>query len=126
MAGIASIPSVVLTALSISLSIYLFVRLALVAYIALIEQAGPLTAVNRSWALVGGRWPRSFGLLLLVLLLSGLLQAAFEVSAAPFPEAGALIAAIAVAPITTIGNLSYIWTFAPAKKPIQRNSFDAS
>lgn len=55
--------------------------------------------------LVGGRWPRSFGLLLLVLLLSGLLQAAFEVAAAPFPEAGALIAAIAMTPITTIGNL---------------------
>lgn len=100
-----SIAGTMLLVLAAALALYVFVRLGFAVLVALLEQAGPLAAVGRSWMLVSRHWFRTCGLMLLVALLAGLLQTILELAAAAVPEAAALLAAIAVAPLTALGSL---------------------
>ena len=78
------------------LGAYIFIRLSLVAPAIMIENLGPRQALRRSWRLVEGYWWRTFGILLIVGILS------IIVGAGP----AALITAIGIA---LTGDLSNIW-----------------
>lgn len=102
---VPTITSAALLVLTVAIAVYVFVRLMFVTYIALLEQTGPLAAVERSWSLVSGAWLRTFGLLLLVSIPAGIIQMALGFAGAAVPQLGALAAAVIVTPLTVIGNL---------------------
>lgn len=58
--------------------LYVFFRLAVVVPAVIVEDLGPVGAVDRSWKLVGGRWWATFALvasiMILVSLIAGVLQ----------------------------------------------------
>ena len=85
--------------------VYLAVRLMFAPFIALFEQAGPLTATVRCWKLVSGSWLRTFGLLLIVALLLGAIQMPVLWLATFAPGTDAFLFALVLTPLTTLGNL---------------------
>ncbi len=105
MATVPTAASIVLLSLIAVFAVYVFVRLMFAMFVALLEQAGPLAAVSRSWALVSGAWWRTFGLLLLLSVLVGGVQLALEIVGAAVPELGAVLATIIATPLTVLGNL---------------------
>jgi hypothetical protein len=56
--------------------VWLFVRLSLVVPAAVIERAGPLRAIGRSWNLTRDNWWRLFGTLVVLFLISLVIQLA--------------------------------------------------
>ena len=100
-----TIADVILLALTVALAVYLGVRLAFTVFAALLERAGMVEAVARSWRLVSEAWRRTFALLVLVSLLVGIIQIALEFAGAASPTAAAIISAVVVTPLTVIGNL---------------------
>lgn len=54
---------------AVPLAIWVWVRLSLAAPALMLERQGVLTAMRRSWKLVGGSWWRIFGIQLLILVL---------------------------------------------------------
>jgi hypothetical protein len=87
------------------LVMYLLVRLMFVGYAALLEHAGPLAAVERSWNLVSGSWRRTFRLTVLISLCVFAVQLAFELTIGTSAAPGAILATLVVTPLTVIGNL---------------------
>lgn len=86
-------------------SVYLGVRLMFAPLVALFQQTGPLSAVARSWDLVSGAWWRTFGLLLLIGLILGVLQSAIGFLLSALPAVEALVTSLIVLPLSLIGNL---------------------
>jgi hypothetical protein len=85
------VPPVVLLAVfgffgGIALAVYAFVRWAFVFPAVLIEGAGPVDALARSWRLVQDNWWRVFGIIAVVFLALGILSAAVA-AADPFAPA---------------------------------------
>ena len=86
-------------------SVYIGVRLMFAPLVALFQQTGPLSAVARSWDLVSGAWWRTFGLLLLIGLILGVLQSAIGFLLSALPAVEALVTSLIVLPLSLIGNL---------------------
>jgi hypothetical protein len=93
--------------------IYVAIRLALAVPAAALEDLGPLAALRRSWALSGSQhlW-RVLGLMALVLLLTGVLEAVIEIPLAGLAKAidrqgvalaGNIISYAITLPIAAIG-----------------------
>jgi hypothetical protein len=91
-------------ALMASLGLHVFVRFAFVVYIALLERSVPTESLARSWTLTAGTWWRTFGLLLLIMLVASAVQTVLDLATGSFPEVGALLSAIVVTPLAAIGN----------------------
>jgi len=97
-------------------AVYLAVRWSLVVAAMMAEDIGPIRGLGRSWNLVSGSWWRTFGILLIVTILQGIITYAlyilFGVIAALFSTTGDFQAAVVqvggtllsavVSPITTI------------------------
>jgi len=97
-------------------AVYLAVRWSLVVAAMMAEDIGPIRGLGRSWNLVSGSWWRTFGILLIVTILQGIITYAlyilFGVIAALFSTTGDFQAALVqvggtllsavVSPITTI------------------------
>ncbi len=94
-----------LTLILLALAVYLAVRLLFAPLIALFQQAGPLSAVSRSWELVSGAWFRTFGLLVVVGLILGLLQAVVAHITGTVAAVEAFLTSLLVLPLSIIGNL---------------------
>ncbi len=90
------------------LVLYLAVRVMFAGYAAVLEQAGALTAVERSWKLVSGCWRRTFRLAVLLALCAFTVQVLFELTLGTGSVVGATLATLVAAPLTVIGNL-YIY-----------------
>ena len=100
-----TITGVVLLAPMAMLAMYLVVRLMFVGYAAVLEQAGALAAVERSWKLISGGWRRTFRLAVLLSLCLFAVQLAFELTIGTGSAAGAILATVVVAPLGITGNL---------------------
>ena len=65
------------------LTIWISIRLTLAVPAVVLEGAGPVEALRRSWQLVGGSWWRVFGITLLagivVAIIGGILQIPFRI-----------------------------------------------
>jgi len=70
------------------LSVWLYTRLGLVSPALVLENAGPITAMRRSAALVSGSWWRVFGILLLAAVVANIVAGVLSV---PFSLAGTLL-----------------------------------
>lgn len=81
--GVLIIAAGVLSALP--LGVWLYVKFALAAPPIIVERAGPLGGIARSWRLVSGNWWRVFGILLLATMLVYLVS---MVLALPFDLVG--------------------------------------
>jgi len=104
-AAIGGIIGGVIVAVTVALVAYVAVRLMFALFIALFEQAGPLTALTRSWTLVSGAWLRTFGRLLLVSFVIAIMQFALQLAGSALPGLDAVVVALIVTPLTVIGNL---------------------
>src|SRR5438132_208808 len=58
-----------LTCLLIPLSLWILVRWAVAIPVLLNERAGPVAALSRSWHLTRGSWWRTFGILVVAILI---------------------------------------------------------
>ena len=84
------------------LAMFILVRLSLVYAVVIVEQVGPVAAVRRSFALVGGRFWRT----LLTLALAGLIAAVVaQVVALPFSVPGSLFGDWAGVVFSTAGGV---------------------
>ena len=100
-------------------SVYLGIRLVFAPLIALFQQEGPLSAVGRSWSLVSGAWRRTFGLLLLIGLILGVLQLGIGFLLSSLPVVEAIATSLLVLPLSLIGNL-LIYMDLRARKQLYR------
>ncbi|MFC5380283.1 hypothetical protein [Aquipuribacter nitratireducens] len=85
------------------LSVWLAVRLVYVPVVLVVERARLVDAVRRSWHLTRGAFWRTFGVLLLALLLT---QAVSSLLAAPFSVVAGL--GLALAPSPAVGAVLYV------------------
>ncbi len=113
--------SAVVYLFTVVLSVYLAVRLVFAPYIALFEQAGPVTSVRRSWNLVSGMWLRTFGLLIIIGLLLGIIQMLFQLLGAIAPSVEAFVTSLVILPLSIIGNL-LIYLDLRARKDAYRSA----
>jgi hypothetical protein len=96
---------IILMILTGGLGIYLLVRLVFAPFAAMLEEAGPVAAIVKSWQLVSGMWPRTFSMLFLLTLLLGLLQIAFGSFGALVPGVEAFLVSLVVIPLTVLADL---------------------
>ncbi len=88
-----------------ALAVYVAVKLMFALFVALLEQAGPLTALSRSWMLVSGAWLSTFGRLLLVSVVIAIVEIALQLAGSALPGIDAAVFALIVTPLTVTGNL---------------------
>ncbi|GEM_PF-4494377 len=101
----SAIDSAVVFLFAVVLSVYLAVRLLFAPYIVLFEHTGPITSVMRSWKLVSGMWLRTFGLLIIISLVLGLIQMLLQLLGAIAPSVEAFVTSLVILPLSIIGNL---------------------
>ena len=94
-----------LLALVVFIAVYLLLRLMFALFVALLEQQPTIGAIARSWGLVSGALQRTFGLLLAIGLLVGLLQFGLQSVGTPLPGLDALLVSVIVVPLTVVGDL---------------------
>ncbi|MGM7668847.1 hypothetical protein [Microbacterium sp. A93] len=74
LAGVMGILLFVLTIASVVLGVWLYVKLLLAASASAVELRSPLKAMGRSWTLTRGHWWRTFGIILLVGIIVGVVS----------------------------------------------------
>ncbi len=94
-----------LLATAVGLGTYFTVRLMFAVFIALIEGAGALTAISRSWTLVSRAWLATFGKLVVVSLAVAIVEIALQSVGSAIPGLDTVVLALVVTPLTVIGNL---------------------
>lgn len=98
----------------IPLTLWLYVKLSLAPSAIAIEQLGPWQGVKRSWALTRGVWWRTFGIVLLVGIIVGIITSLISggltaVLGLFFPnESGATTADAAFGLLTVVGTVTSI------------------
>jgi len=70
-----------ITFIGIPFAIYLAVRWVFCIHAVLLEGLGPVEALSRSWSLVGGRWWRTFGIVLLAWVVTAVIGAVLALAA---------------------------------------------
>jgi hypothetical protein len=97
---------------------YLLVKWALVWPAIVAEKAGPLHSINRSWVLTENRWWRSFAILLVLTLITGVLY--FALSFALFAAFSGIesISPIALAIVDTLFNVIVLAVVYPLSAAI--------
>lgn len=103
--SLSGITNIILLILTGALGIYLLVRLVFAPFAALLEDAGPVAAVVKSWRLVSGMWLRTFAMLFLITMLLGFLQLAFQSFGALVPGIEAFLVSLVVIPLTVLADL---------------------
>ena len=73
----------------LALTVWLSVRIALAGPALLLERVGVVTALRRSWRLVGGSWWRVFGIILITSIIAGV---GTGVVGVPFSQVGSFVA----------------------------------
>jgi hypothetical protein len=94
-----------LLVLTAVLAVYLVLRFMFAIFVALFEQKSTVEAVVRSWTLVSGAMPRTFGILLVVGLAVGAIQLGLQSFRGLAPGLDALLVSLVVAPLTVAGDL---------------------
>ncbi|MDS1270417.1 glycerophosphoryl diester phosphodiesterase membrane domain-containing protein [Lipingzhangella sp. LS1_29] len=98
-------------AATVGLGVWLYVRFALALPAVVLERAGPLRALGRSWNLTAGSWWRIFGILLLaellIFLVTEILMTPFSLGAAAvlFLGADTAWAAVVASALLFLGTL---------------------
>ena len=105
--------------------IILAIMFSLVVPTIIIENAGALESLSRSRRLVSGRWLKTFGLLLLLYVIIGIVTALVSVISWPFSIASTLVSSILAAfiqPILPIGLTLYYYSMMtrtiPQEQPL--------
>ncbi len=89
LAGVMGILLFVLTVASVVLGLWIYVKLLLSASASAVELASPFRAIGRSWTLTRGHWWRTFGIILLVAIIIGVVS---SVITTPLSLAGGVFA----------------------------------
>ncbi len=97
--------TVLLFIVTLLVGVYLLVRLVFAPFAALLEQAGPVAAMVKSWTLVSGMWLRTFAIFFLVTFLLGFVQLAFQAFGALIPGMEAFLTSLVVVPLTACADL---------------------
>jgi glycerophosphoryl diester phosphodiesterase family protein len=123
-----------ITVIGIPVAIWIYVRWALFVPAMLTENVGPIRALGRSWQLVEGRWWRTCGILLLIVLLIYVVSliggAFFQFLGALIPglsadarlgvnEVGSNLGSVLAVPIQYIA-----WTLMYFDLRVRKESFD--
>jgi hypothetical protein len=77
-----------LALLTVPAWLYILVRWVVAAPVAVLERASPVVALRRSWALLGGNWWRTFGLIALLALVYGGLSTVISTPLSVVAQAG--------------------------------------
>lgn len=101
--GMIPILGFILVLIIFPVGIYFAVRWAFVLQAVLIEGTGPMQALSRSSELVKGEWWRTFGILFVIGVISGVIGYALSSALLFVPIAGPIIATIISTPIAIIG-----------------------
>jgi hypothetical protein len=100
--------------------IILAIMFSLVVPTIIIENTGALESLSRSRRLVSGRWLKTFGLLLLLYVIIGIVTALVSVISWPFSIASTLVSSILAAfiqPILPIGLTLYYYSMMTRTTP---------
>jgi hypothetical protein len=100
--------------------IILAIMFSLVVPTIIIENTGALESLSRSRKLVSGRWLKTFGLLLLLYVIVGIVTVLVGVISIPFGIAGTLVSSILAAfiqPILPIGLTLYYYSMMARTTP---------
>jgi hypothetical protein len=90
-----------LMVVAVPLMIWLLVRLSLAYPAIVMERVGPVAALKRSWELVGGRWWRVFGTVLLAQIITGIVA---QIAAFPFSLPGQLFGGLFAVVFLALGT----------------------
>lgn len=82
--------------------IWLLVRLTLAYPAIVMEGLGPVAALRRSFGLVGGRWWRVFGTMLLAQIITGIVS---QIAAVPFSIPGQLFGGVISVILVALGSV---------------------
>lgn len=93
---------VILALFILPAAIWLGIRLALATPVVMMEGAGVVAALKRSYELVEGRWWRVFGTLLLAQIITGIVA---QIASLPFSIPGELVSGWIAVVFTTLGGV---------------------
>lgn len=126
LAGVMGILLFVLIVASVLLGVWLYVKLLLAASAAAVELKSPFRAMGRSWTLTRGHWWRTFGIILLVGIIVGVVSSIIttplsmiggvftpfteEASAEAMVEGSRIWMLISVAATSLVSSLATVFT----------------